>query len=1165
MAVEMEGLEFQIEAKSAEASKGVDALIASFTRLKGALNGKGLVGLSAKLDAVNQAVSESGIGRLEGLSSALHNLKSVKISSTIPKRLGEIGAAIDTISLDGVSEVERLSQALRGMDGVKLPNLSKAFRSPRISSSAREQTGESVQDAPVEFADMKEEIASAASRSDALRASLKGLSSIAGKVGAGINSNFATAFPGFEKLTAAVKPLSSAFGGLTGKVSAFAAAHPALTAALAAATAATKALLTHMKKLGASAFSTAKTGVSYLKSAMKSLNAEMSHLSARAFQKFLSNLKSLGGKIAGHFTRPFTRAFKAFGTWKSAIGRVGFYRAVRAAIKAITDGFKTGIENLYQYSRLVGTEFAPAMNSLASSAQYLKNSLGAMAAPLVQALAPVIDFLIDKFVALLNIIGKVFAALTGKSVYTQAKKQAVEYGEAAGAASKATKDFLLGIDELNVINTDSGSGSGGGSGGGGADFGSMFEEVEIPNEIADWAKKIRDAIDAGDWRGVGEILGNKLNEIVDSWDAYGWGVKLGELINKGLNVAYGFLTTFDFEAFGGKIASFLNGIFDTVDFDLLGRTFAAKWNALFNFIYGFATTLKWHEIGSHIATAINGFLDELDTARAAQAISVFVTGLFELLNTEIRETDWALLGIRLGEFLNNVDWYGAIYGALSLIANGLAALKKTVDAFLSEWDWRGTAREIYTAVNDAFASVDWYGLGRTFSNGFITAFQFLRESIVGIDWYAIGSDVARFLNGIDWIGLLSSLASAIAGGINSAIRAVKGFIDNVNLVEIAQSIGQSINQFFADIDWAQAGQTLSSGIEKALDAMIAFMQTVDWNAVGRHIAEFFENIDWDTLLTKWGQLMGELINAKLEVIDVSGILTVGANIVKGLLDGIVAEISAVGLLRWLANNFINLLINGVKSLLGIHSPSTVFMEIGQNIVAGLFEGLTGAWGAIVSFFVLKLGDIRQTITDAWVFIKENTMQMWEGIKANLGDAWDKLKETAGEKFNGVRDKIASAWKDVKTKTSDIWGTIKTTLGNTWDSLKTTAGSVFEGIRTGIETVWGNVRDTASEIWTNIKSALIDTWETLKGTASRKFNELRTSLETTWNTLRTNTLTVWDSVKKTLTETWEGLKTTAKTAFDTLHTNVESAWNTLKTNTAAYGKASRPPSAPCGKV
>ena len=56
MAVEIEGLEFQIEAKSENATKGVDALINSFNKLKAATKGgAGLNNINKKLDAISNA------------------------------------------------------------------------------------------------------------------------------------------------------------------------------------------------------------------------------------------------------------------------------------------------------------------------------------------------------------------------------------------------------------------------------------------------------------------------------------------------------------------------------------------------------------------------------------------------------------------------------------------------------------------------------------------------------------------------------------------------------------------------------------------------------------------------------------------------------------------------------------------------------------------------------------------------------------------------------------------------------------------------------------------------------------------------------------------------------------------------------------------------------
>lgn len=125
MAVEIEGLEFQIEAKSENATKGVDALINSFNKLKAATKGgAGLNNISKKLDAISNAkLSMSGIEKIEDLTKSLNSLSNVKISSTISKRITEIGASLDSLDWSGVEKVEALSTALQNMQGIQIPNM----------------------------------------------------------------------------------------------------------------------------------------------------------------------------------------------------------------------------------------------------------------------------------------------------------------------------------------------------------------------------------------------------------------------------------------------------------------------------------------------------------------------------------------------------------------------------------------------------------------------------------------------------------------------------------------------------------------------------------------------------------------------------------------------------------------------------------------------------------------------------------------------------------------------------------------------------------------------------------------------------------------------------------------------------------------------------------
>ena len=172
-----------------------------------------------------------------------------------------------------------------------------------------------------------------------------------------------------------------------------------------------------------------------------------------------------------------------------ALKRIAFYRFVRSILREIAEAFKVGITNLYKWSSAVNGGFARSMNTLATATNYLTNSLGAMTAPLIDALAPAIDFVIDKVVDLLNVFNQFFAVLSGSSTYTVAKKVATSWGDAgksvAGSASSAAKDIkrtLLGFDEINQLTKPGSSGGGGGGGGGSFGTGSGIQFEEKPLE-----------------------------------------------------------------------------------------------------------------------------------------------------------------------------------------------------------------------------------------------------------------------------------------------------------------------------------------------------------------------------------------------------------------------------------------------------------------------------------------------------------------------------------------------------------------------------------------------------------------------------------------------------------------------------------------------------------
>lgn len=199
---------------------------------------------------------------------------------------------------------------------------------------------------------------------------------------------------------------------------------------------------------------------------------------------------------------------KTNGVFKNFIGsltRIAKLRLLRGIIRSVTQAFREGTENIYQYSAALGSadasHFKSTMDGLASSFLYLKNSIGSVVAPLLGSLVPALQTVIGWVSAALNVLAQFFAVLNGQSTYTRAKQQATEWkavGAAAGGAAAAAKEYkntIMSFDELHVLDSPSEGGGGGGGGAGSPDFGDMFEEAELATDgIAGAFNKLATAV-----------------------------------------------------------------------------------------------------------------------------------------------------------------------------------------------------------------------------------------------------------------------------------------------------------------------------------------------------------------------------------------------------------------------------------------------------------------------------------------------------------------------------------------------------------------------------------------------------------------------------------------------------------------------------------------------
>lgn len=247
-----------------------------------------------------------------------------------------------------------------------------------------------------------------------------------------------------------------------------------------------------------------------LKAKLSSLNATAEKSETKkntAEQKqYAAALKTVSTSLKG-MVSPLTNAIKGVQNFIKAIGRIALYRAIRTAIKNISAAVKEGLTNLEAYSREVGTAFAPAIDDLRRHVLLLKNSFATALRPAIEAILPSIIQLVDWFSRLADFAAQVISVLTGKvdenGRYTKAVLSDLEQ---SNKKAKELRRTLLGFDEINRLDGDTGSGEQ-------KSAGLMFTQADISDKavtVADKIKeifgKIKEFVKSIDWATVGKIV-----------------------------------------------------------------------------------------------------------------------------------------------------------------------------------------------------------------------------------------------------------------------------------------------------------------------------------------------------------------------------------------------------------------------------------------------------------------------------------------------------------------------------------------------------------------------------------------------------------------------------------------------------------------------------------
>lgn len=519
----------------------------------------------------------------------------------------------------------------------------------------------------------------------------------------------------------------------------------------------------------------------------------------RSLSAALSGVRNAGKSVASGGTHKAVsrigsaakNSTSAMGKLFSSIKRIAMYRLLRTALKEISKAFSEGLKNAYTFSQGINGSLAQALDHLASISGQMKNQMGAAFGELLQTIMPIIEAIVSAITRLMSALSALFAALGGRMQYLSAGETAESWDKATGAAKKY-KNTILGFDEINRLNDESGGGGGGGNSGQGA-----WELADLP----DWALKIKDAIDAGDWRAAGEALADHLNEIIEDWDAYAAGRKLGEKINNAIQFAFGFLRRFNFGNLGKKIAEFFNGALSAIDTETLGRALVRVFTGAIDFLIGFFTNF--------------------DTLQLGQKISDFIYGAFNEATVWLRSKNWSgiatMLSYRIIAFFEGLD---PVKVGKSIGTFLSEALTDATD-FLNNVKWEEIGKKIGEWFSKAISAVKWgelaekawglFGAAMGGAGGFLGG---LAEGVLGQKIVGIVQELTRLLSDASLvIGAILLFTGHIPLGLGLIIAGLAG---QDKASEDWNKVPTQVQEKIAAIEIVASGAMLALGLILAI-------------------------------------------------------------------------------------------------------------------------------------------------------------------------------------------------------------------------------------------------------------------------------------------------------------------------------------------------------------
>ena len=255
---------------------------------------------------------------------------------------------------------------------------------------------------------------------------------------------------------------------------------------------------------------------------------------------------------------------------------------------------------------------------------------------------------------------------------------------------------------------------------------------------------------------------------------------------------------------------------------------------------------------------------------------------------------------------------------------------------------------------------------------------------------------------------------------------------------------------------------------------------------------------------------------------------------KAIVDGIIEGIKSRDIMAGVRAAFESFLAS-VKDFFGIHSPSTVFAEIGDYLIKGLLNGIVGGWSGLIESIQDLPGQLTELFRSGYQGIQNIFSGIGDWFSERWGDITRALNGVPGwfsEKFTSARTKVSESFQSIGSWFSERYTDVTTAFKNSPTWFKNTFNDAYKKLTGVIQPIGG----WFSNRYQDVQNAFKDSPIWFQSTFQSAYDNLTTAVSPIggWFSDR------YVDVQKAFEKSPEWFKTT----FESVTSNVQTVFNGL---------------------